>query len=149
MPRGLSDTFSRILRKLHYSNNTDPPLCRKIFDLVATAQRPLTLEQLHEAVSVKPGEIAWDASKPVDHMLKSLLDCCGSLLVVDEEDLTVHFAHRSVKQHLLSEPTDSDLRKYHINMEEADLYMGDIIVTYLILEFSIDSLLEQQRYHRK
>ena len=131
LPKDLPDTFNRILRKLQHSNATAPRFCRKIFDLVAAAQRPLTLEELREAVSVKPGETTWDTSKLVNDMLRVLSDSCGSLVAVDEEHLTVHFAHHSVKQHLLSEPIESDIRKYHINMDEADLYLGDIIVTYL------------------
>lgn len=94
-------------------------------------RRPLTLEGLGEAVSVEPDITKWGVSKLVDDILKSLLDSCSSLIAVDEEHLAVHFTHHSVKQHLLSEPMDSDIRKCHINMKKADLYLGDIIVTYL------------------
>lgn len=131
LPKHLPNTFNRMLRKLQNSDAADPQFCRKIFDVVAAAQRPLILDELHEAVSVKPGEISWDASKLVNDMLRSLSDSCSSLVVVDEEHLTVHFAHHSVKQHLLSEPTDPDMEKYHINVQESDLHLGDIIVTYL------------------
>lgn len=131
LPKDLPDTFNRILRKLEQSNAADPGLCSRIFSLVAAAQRPLTLEELREAVSVEPGETSWDTSKLVNDMLRSLSVSCGSLLVIDEEHLTVHFAHHSVKQHLLTEPTDSEMKKYHIKMQEADLYLGDVIVTYL------------------
>ena len=133
LPKNLPDTFNRILQRLQHSNAADPQFCRKIFDLLAAAQRPLTLEELREAVSIKPCETAWDASRQVNDILKTLLDPCGSLVAVDEEHLTVHFTHHSVKQHLLSKPTDSDMREFHVNMEEADLYLGDIIVTYLAL----------------
>lgn len=95
---------------------------------MTAAQRPLTLEELREAVSIKPGETSWDASQLVNDMLSTLLDSCGSLVMIEEEDLSVHFVHQSVKQHLFSESTDS---KYHIRMKDADLYLGDVIVTYL------------------
>lgn len=131
LPKDLPDTFNRILRKLQHSNAADPQFCQNIFSLLAAAQRPFTLEELREAVSVKPGETIWDASKLVNDMLKSLFNSCGSLVAVDEEYLTVHFTHHSVKQHILSKPTDPDMRKHHVNMEKADLYLGDIIVTYL------------------
>ncbi|MCJ1463915.1 hypothetical protein MMC07_002524 [Pseudocyphellaria aurata] len=132
LPKDLPDTFNRILRKLELSNSADPGFCKKIFGLMAAAQRPLTLEELREAVSVEPGETSWDTGSLINDMLQSLFVSCGSLLVVDEEHLTVHFAHHSVKQHFLSEPViDSDMKKYHIKMREADLYLGDVIVTYL------------------
>lgn len=131
LPKDLPHTFNRILRNLQHSNADDPQFGRKIFDLVAAAQRPLTLEELREAISVKPGEKSWDTSKMVNDMFRSLLESCGSLVIVDEERLTIHFAHQSVKQHLLSGPMDLDMKKYHISMKEADLCMGNIIVTYL------------------
>ena len=131
LPKDLPETFNRILRKLQHSNTADPYFCKKIFDIVAAAQRPLTLEELREVASVDPGRTEWDASKLVNEILKSLLGSCGSLMTVDEEHLTVHFAHHSVKQHLLSEPIDSDIKRYHINIGEADLYLGNVIVTYL------------------
>ncbi|MCJ1462893.1 hypothetical protein MMC07_001497 [Pseudocyphellaria aurata] len=131
LPKDLPDTFDRILRKLQHSSAADPQICKKIFDLVAVSQRPLTLEELREAVGVEPGKKLCDASKLVNDMFKLLVDCCGSLVVVDEEHLTVHFTHHSIKQHLLSQSPGSDLKMYHINTTEADLYLGEIIVTYL------------------
>ncbi|MCJ1269568.1 hypothetical protein MMC22_009460 [Lobaria immixta] len=131
LPKSLPDTFNRILRKLQHSDTADPHFCKNTFDLVAAAQRPLTLEELREAISIEPGETAWDASKLVNDAFKSLLDSCGSLIDVDEEHLTIHFAHHSVKQYLLSEPRDSELTGYHINMKDAKLYLSDVIVTYL------------------
>lgn len=47
------------------------------------------------------------------------LGCCASLIVVDEELLTVHFAHSSVKQYLLSHPMELDLQHYHVVVSEA------------------------------
>ena len=131
LPKDLPETFNRILRKLQHSNTADPHFCEKIFDLMVAAHRPFTLEELREAVSVEPGKMTWDASNLVNDMLKSLLHSCGSLVNIDEERLTVHFAHHSVKQHLLSKPTHSDTKNYHIDSKEADLYMGDVVVTYL------------------
>ncbi|MCJ1463906.1 hypothetical protein MMC07_002515 [Pseudocyphellaria aurata] len=131
LPKDLPETFNRILRKLQQSNATDLPFCRKIFDLIAIAQRPLTLEELREAVSVRPGDTSWNASNMVNDMLRLILHSCGSLVSVDEEHLTVHFTHHSVRQHFLSVSTDPKVKEYHINLKEADLRLGEIIVTYL------------------
>lgn len=67
-------------------------------------------------------------------MPRLLLDSCVSLVTIDEELQTVCFTHHSVKQHLLSKLLDSDLQTNHINLKAADLYLGDIIVTYLNFE---------------
>ena len=119
----------------------DPSLGRKIFEIVAAAQRPLTLDELGEAISITPGDTSWDRSKLINDVLRSL-ESCGSFLVVDEELSTVHFAHSSAKAHLLTEPTDLDVRHYHINMSQADINLGKIAVTYLNLDVLANQLSE-------
>jgi len=37
----------------------------------------------------------------VVHNIQKLLSCCGGLVAVDEEDLTVQFVHTSARQHLI------------------------------------------------
>ena len=74
-------------------------------------------------------------------MLKSL-ESCGSFIVVDEELSTVHFAHSSIKRHLLSEPTDLDIRDYHIDPYEADISLGSTAVTYLCLDALSNQLIK-------
>ena len=120
---------------------TDPSLGRKIFEIVAAAQRPLTLDELGEAISITPGDTAWNKSKLVNDVLKSL-ESCGSFIVIDEELSTVHFAHSSVKRHLLSKPTDLDVKNYHIDLSQADLNLGKIAVTYLSLDIFSNQLIK-------
>ena len=139
LPKGLPETFRRILHRLQDSTFADPSLGRKIFEIIAAAQWPLTLDELGEAISITPGDTSWDRSKLINDVLRSL-QCCGSLLVVDEELSTVHFAHSSVKAHLLTEPTDLDVWQYHIDMSQADISLGKIAVTYLNLDILANQL---------
>ena len=139
LPKGLPETFRRILHRLQHLTFTDSSLGRKIFEIVAAAQRPLTLDELGEAISIIPGDTSWDRSKLINDVLRSL-ESCGSFLVVDEELSTIHFAHSSVKAHLLTEPTDLDVCQYHINMCQADINLGKIAVTYLNLDVFANQL---------
>ncbi|MCJ1417303.1 hypothetical protein MMC32_003645 [Xylographa parallela] len=132
LPKDLPETFNRILRKLQCSKVGDVRLASSIFQIVAAAQRPLDIQELREALAVKIGETAWDPKRLINDMLRSL-DCCGSLLVVDEEYSTVHFTHYSVKQHL-SKPTASDIQAYFFSTIKADSYLGCICITYLNLD---------------
>ena len=141
LPKGLPATFRQILRRLKHSVFADPSLGRTIFEIVAAAQRPLTLDELGEAISITPGDTGWNKSKLVNDTLKSL-ESCGSFIVVDEELSTVHFAHSSVKRHLLSEPTDLDIRDYHIDLSRADTNLGSIAVTYLNLDLFNNQLVK-------
>ena len=133
LPKGLPETFRRILHRLQHLTLADPSLGRKIFEMVAAAQRPLTLDELGEAISITPGDTSWDRSKLINDVLRSL-ECCGSFLIVDEELSTVQFAHSSAKEHLLTEPTDLDVRQYHMSLSSADVHLGKIAVTYLNLD---------------
>lgn len=91
------------------------------------------MNELEEAISITPRDTEWNQSKLVNNILKSL-ESCGSFIVVDEELSTVHFAHSSIKRHLLSKPTELDIRDYHIDSSRADINLGSIVVTYLNLD---------------
>ena len=147
LPKGLPATFRRILRRLQQSAFADPNLGRKIFEIVAAAQWPLTLNELGEAISITPEDTVWDSSNSVNDILKSL-ESCGSFIVVDEELSTVHFAHSSVKRHLLSKPTDLDLPDYHIDPLRADINLGRNAVTYINLNVLGNQLSKQAGLRR-
>ncbi len=110
---------------------------------MAAARRPLKLEELREAISIEPDDTTWNTAKLVNDVIKSL-NSCGSLVVVDEEFSTVHFAHSSVKQYLETRPGISDVREYHVNFHDADLLYGRVLVTYLNLD-----VLQKQVTHVK
>jgi ankyrin repeat protein/DNA replication protein DnaC len=125
LPKDLSETFSRILRK---SEGLGKPYQRRILELVTVAHRPLTTEELREALSVVPGDTTFNPARLLNE-LYSTLTCCGSLITVDEEELTVRLVHHSVKQFLLSGSEDSNGLEFTANI--AHRKMTEIIVTYL------------------
>lgn len=120
LPKDLPTTFSRILQRCEELGNKS--YRTRIFELVAVAHRPLTIEELREALSVVPGDVVWSPARLLNDAY-SVLACCGSLLTVDEEVSTVRLAHHSVKQFLLDEA--------FLRMERAEESMEHIIVTYL------------------
>ena len=125
LPKDLPETFSRILQK---SEGSGIPYQRLIFELITTAHRPLTIEELREALSVVPGDAVWNPERLLNDVY-STLSCCGCLLTVDEEELTVRLVHHSVKQFLLNDFVDSTNTLFTLN--SAQRKMADIIVTYL------------------
>ncbi len=52
LPRDLPETFRRILSR--YTEADDIDIGRQIFRWIAIAKRPLTLEELREAIGTKP-----------------------------------------------------------------------------------------------
>ncbi|ETS79030.1 hypothetical protein PFICI_08883 [Pestalotiopsis fici W106-1] len=125
LPKGLPETFSRILQKYRGAGEKYQDL---ILQLCLAAQRPLTTEQLREALSVVPYNTEWNPARLINNIL-SVLSFCGSLITIDEENLTVRFLHHSVKQYLLGDfdPVDKPI----LTLEDANRTMGEVIVTYL------------------
>ena len=125
LPKDLSETYARVL---HKSGSSQPALQAKVLQLVLAAQRPLTTDELLEALSVTPGDATWDPSKVLNNIYPAL-GYCGCLLVTDEEEFTVRVVHRSVTQFLLNELDDAKHVKF--SLDEAQRRLADIIVTYL------------------
>ena len=127
LPRDLPETFERILSK---STENDIELVTRIFRWVSVAKRPLTVEELREAMGIRPLQKAWDESTYINDMNKAIA-CCGNLALIEEEQQTVHFTHSSVKQYLVSGAIQESRSKYHVDPEKADEDAGAICVTYL------------------
>ncbi|KAF2804460.1 uncharacterized protein BDZ99DRAFT_452051 [Mytilinidion resinicola] len=125
LPKDLSSTFARILQK---SGRSDPALQAKTLQLVLAAYRPLTTDELREALSVVPGDATWDPSRVLNDVY-SALACCGCLLAVDEEEFTVRVVHHSVKQYIL-DGLDG-VKHMSFSLEEAQKTLADTVVTYL------------------
>ncbi|KAL8830901.1 MAG: hypothetical protein Q9191_001175 [Dirinaria sp. TL-2023a] len=127
LPRDLPETYERILSK--FTPADDIEVGNQIFRWAAVAKRPLTIEELREAIEIEPLQDTWNASCFVNDMKKAVA-CCGNLVFVDEEHETIHFTHGSVKQYLCSGATVKS-RSHDINLEKADADAGAICVTYL------------------
>jgi ankyrin repeat domain-containing protein 50 len=130
LPRDMHGTYTRILSRI----KNPPSLARKIFETIAVAERPFTTEELREALAVEPGELTLKAGSPVNDILRTLAQCGGSLLVVDEEDSTVQFVHESVRQFFTgSIKEEPDIAHYYFDTKQATLALGICCVTYLNL----------------
>lgn len=125
LPKNLSETFVRILYK---SKGSGQSYQKQILHLVLAATRPLTTEELKEALSVVPGDNVWTPSQVLND-INPTLACCGCLIMIDEEENTVHFVHHSVKQFLLS--TSRNVKGVTFTAAEAQRTMANIVVTYL------------------
>jgi ankyrin repeat domain-containing protein 50 len=125
LPKGLSETFSRILGR-----SEDKIYQRRILELVTTAKRPLTTEELREALSVIPGDAVWNPSNLLNDVFLTMA-CCGSLVIVDEEELTVRLVHHSVKQYLMHQLRDHANSEFYFTLDTANTAMANVILTYL------------------
>lgn len=127
LPQSLPETFSRILEKSAHAQS-DRHYQIRVFELVIAACRPLTTSEMREALSVIPGDDAWDPARLLNDVM-SVLACCGSLVMVDEENFTVRLIHHSVKQYLLG--TESRSTEGIVTFEKANRAMRATVFTYL------------------
>ena len=125
LPEDLSETFSRILQR---SEGSEGPCQKRILKLVTVARRPLTAEELREALSVVPENTIWDPGRLLNDIHKTL-SCCGCLLTFDEEEFTVRLVHHSFRQFILGASRNST--KVIFTMDSAEENMADTMITYL------------------
>ncbi|BCS04699.1 NACHT domain protein [Aspergillus luchuensis] len=121
LPKDLSALYTTILRRSSVSGATYQS---KILDLVAIACRPLTTEEMTEALGVIPWKTSWDPARRLNDM-HATLSCCGSLLTVDEESSSIRVVHHSVKTYLFDQTGGG------LDANRANQTMAEIIVTYL------------------
>ncbi|GLB02594.1 hypothetical protein AtubIFM57258_003952 [Aspergillus tubingensis] len=124
LPRDLSALYTMILERSSLSGTTYQS---KILDLVVTACRPLTTEEMREALSVIPWKTFWDPARILND-IHSMLACCGGLLTVDEENSSIRMVHHSVRTFLC------DHRENHRDLMPVNQTMAETIATYLSYE---------------
>lgn len=128
LPKSLSETYDCVIGKI--VNADKAILAGKIFRCVAVAKHPLALEKLREAIAVEPGQ----TTRRVDHLINNV-DClfawCGNLIVLDEEEQVIHFAHFTVKEYFLSSLSLPLLNNFHFQSSKANDDVGKTCVTYL------------------
>ncbi|KAH8881558.1 hypothetical protein GQ53DRAFT_667454, partial [Thozetella sp. PMI_491] len=126
LPKDLPATFSRILKQ---SETSGKDYQQRLLHLITAAFRPLTTDELREALGVVLGDTNWNPAR-MPNDIYSVLNCCGSLVITDEETLTVKLIHHSLKQFLLSGQL-GDVSSQTFTVEAANKTMSDVIITYL------------------
>lgn len=127
LPKDLSETFCRILLN---SKRAAPQHQRKTLEFLIAAYRPLTVEEFREALSVEPGNTNWDPGSHINNIF-GVLSSCGSLIIVDEEELTVRFIHESVRQFLLGQMSDTEPHEWQTTTEACHNSIVGAAMTYL------------------
>ncbi|KAI1275482.1 hypothetical protein F5Y07DRAFT_409313 [Xylaria sp. FL0933] len=128
LPRGLPETFCRALRRIQAENHAEA--ARRVFPWITAATRPLSLDELREAIAIEIGQRNSVPERFFNDMDR-IASWCQNLVQLDEEDHTVQFVHQTVRQFLLEVPVEYDVSGFHFRLEDADHSIGEICVTYL------------------
>ena len=127
LPRNLTQVYNRILNQLRQPGKTYQTA---IFKLIFAAIRPLTIQEMQEALSVTLGDTFWDPSKLLNSVDPALATC-GCLITVDEEDSTIRTVHPSVNQYLVQKDREGDDGGVCFDLKEARTFVSSTMVTYL------------------
>lgn len=127
MPR---DSYGLFRRILHRANVTGSAFQNRLLKILVAAQRPLTMDELREALSVVPADATWKPQQQINDITNALRSC-GSLITVDEEEDTVSFVHQGVPQSLIQGADNNNPSEWHFTSHEASMELGQLLVTYL------------------
>lgn len=126
LPEDLAETYRRKIVGHHERKS----VAQRVLRWLVCAKRPLSVEELKEAVAFKTTDKFWDASKiPTDGL--KLIRACGNLVTLDEDGKTFRLIRYTVHEFLVSEPKDASLEKFHFSFSDADREVGEICVSYL------------------
>lgn len=129
LPEGLGDTYKRILIKISQSVSR-AKLAQRMFKWAVVAKRPLHVEEFREAVAFEASDKSWSEDK-IPHQ-DLMFECCRGLIIKDEDDQTVRFAHHTVQQYLTTGLSTKVETLFNISIAEAETFAGQICVGYLL-----------------
>lgn len=129
VPTKLSDIFDRLLENsLLDGLNSENSI--QILKWTVGALRALTIEELREALTVRPSQTYFSSALLLNDLAAPVLNLRG-LVYLDEDDSTVHLVHHSFKQHLLSESKNERVAKFHFEQSSLDNELAMLCMTYL------------------
>lgn len=99
IPSNMDELYSRILSHMS-SVPYGKSLAKAILTWTVCAARPLTTEELHQALQL-------DIKDSIDKIENSIAACCGQLVYVDARS-RVHMIHQTARDFLLRSNTDSE-----------------------------------------
>lgn len=97
---------------------------------MACVRRPLSLEEIVQAISLSPDQHYIIPERYVNDV-RRIPSWFYGLIMCDEEYDIVQFPHATVKEFLLDVAVDSSNKTFHVDHDEANLEIGELCVTYL------------------
>ncbi|CAI7648915.1 unnamed protein product [Penicillium viridicatum] len=125
LPHSLAEFYDRKLRRVREGRAAGQAM--KLLQYCGTVKRPLSVTEYEEALSLSLEQKTFDHGKVPNDMNRVVNGCCG-LTFVDEEEDTIHYVHRSVKEHLF---TTNGPHTAQFEIASIDLNFGFLCMIYL------------------
>lgn len=134
VPKGIDDLYLRILGTATSRKNNAHKVAGAILRWVACAARPLSVDELREALIL-------DVHETVPQLDKNVSAICGHLVFVDKAGL-VHTAHQTVKEYLFRKRSSGDFG-FALDRAEEHARIAKICLTFLCSD-----AMQTKRYKR-
>ncbi|CAG8126012.1 unnamed protein product [Penicillium nalgiovense] len=125
LPHSLAELYDRKLRRVREGRAAEQAM--KTLQYCGAVKRPLAVKEYRDALSLSLEQKSFDHTKVPNDMDKVINGCCG-LTFVDEEEDTIHYVHRSVKECLF---VTNGPRIAQFDMASEDRDFGFLCMTYL------------------
>ena len=134
LPEGLAGIYSNALEKILRKDDDQIQNIKKIFQWSYSARRPLTINELHDALTIEPGQELW--KEPTKKFRPSTISrLCGNLIIFDDADNTISLAHHTVRAFIESQPATMmapiSFANFISDVRTADNYLADVCITYI------------------
>jgi len=138
LPRDLDDAYEKSMRKILEKEESVRTLALRILLWVTNSKRPLSRNELLEALAIEPGmrELSKEDKIPDDD---DFATDCADLIVIDN-DRCYQLLHSSLKDYLTASP----IAKFHVPAEyrimqtNSEKTLGESCLTYLNFEIFKD-----------
>ena len=124
LPRSLSETYDRLLRRIEGPERRSMIL--RMFKWIVCARQPLHVDQIREGIAFTLEDKEWSQDK-IPTNLSRLIRACGNLVIVDAGTQIVQLAHYTVQQYLLRDEGGS----FHFSLKDAHAMAGEFCLAYL------------------
>lgn len=136
LPNNLNETYTRALVEIIHQGAAQIDLAQRAFRWIVAARRALALDELREAISIEVNDRSVDLDKIPE--ASQVFRAYSKLIVYDHQDRSIHLAHYTVQQFLVSDVSldeidiSRQLTNFHFRSEVAEIEAANICVTYLM-----------------
>jgi len=124
LPEGLNATYDEAMERIRSQNSDDCDLAMKVLYWIHYAFKPLTLEEIQNALAVRPGDHNMDEEGIPEE--ERLLSVCAGLVTLQSESKEMSMVHFSTQEYFK--------RKADEHFPQGQDHIATICLTYLSFE---------------
>ncbi|KAF8541819.1 hypothetical protein BDD12DRAFT_667923, partial [Trichophaea hybrida] len=137
LPAELEDLYALMFSRLENSDSRDIQDGIKLFRFVLFALRPLTVEELRDAIAI-PFDYnpSFEFQQNRTTAIERRIEHCGGNFLEIKEDGTIQFMHQTARDFLIRTIPDSSILMFEIKDEDANRAITTLLIRYLLLCFA-------------